>query len=185
MLLIKKILFFLFTATQWQVILAKIDFDKWDKANEISPFYACKIATTKSAMYCKKDKVKTYNCQCKDVVAFGAMAYCAVKNNVNLKHFVHYYNDRCNRLDIGEFHFTEDDITESYSNVTKYIKKASEVPKYNVTGDILRTPIAYKQKTYDLAYKAYHDNIQNHSWGIIFGLIFLGFWLFYFVVFGM
>ena len=185
MLLIRKILFFIFAATQLQEVLAKIEFDKWDKASEMTPFYACKVATTKMAMYCKKDKIKSYNCQCKDVVAFGAMSYCAIENNVNLDHYLYYYNQRCNSLDIGKFHFTEDDVRESYSNVTKYIKKASEVPKYNVSNDVLRTPIAYKQKTYDLAYEAYYDNRQNHSWGIIFGLIFLGFWLLYFVLFGV
>ena len=115
MLLIRKILFFIFAATQLQEVLAKIEFDKWDKASEMTPFYACKVATTKMAMYCKKDKIKSYNCQCKDVVAFGAMSYCAIENNINLDHYLYYYNQRCNALDIGKFHFTEDDVRKSLS----------------------------------------------------------------------
>ncbi|KAL6933481.1 hypothetical protein ACO0R3_001253 [Hanseniaspora guilliermondii] len=185
MLIFKRFFSLLFAAAQLQVILAKIEFDKWDKASEMTPFYACKVATTKTAMYCKKDTIKKYECQCKDVVAFGAMSYCAIENDVNLHHFVSYFNQRCNRLNKGDFHFTVDDVKESYNNVTKYIKKVSEVPKYNATKKIMRTPIAYEQENYNLAYKAYYTNRQNHSWGIIFGLIFLGFWLFYFVMLGL
>ena len=185
MLVFKRFFSLLFVAAQLQVVLGKIEFDKWDQAKEITPFYACKVATSKSAMYCKKDTIKKYNCQCTDVVAFGAMSYCAVENNVNLHHFVTYFNQRCNKLDIGNFHFTVDDIKESYSNVTKYIKNVTDVPKFNVSKTVMRTPIAFKQKNYDLAYKAYYTNRQNHSWGIIFGLIFLGYWLLHFVVLGL
>ncbi len=34
--------------------------------------------------------------------------------------------------------------------------------------DVLKNPIAYKQKTYDLAYEAYYDTTDRITLGIIF-----------------
>ena len=178
-------LFFIRFAFFFVVAAAKVDFSKWEKASEISPFYGCKVANTETARYCELDAQYYYECQCDDVVAFGAMAYCAVENSVNLDHFVKYFNTECNALLTKKYDITTQDITEAYQNASKYIKSLSDFPNFNYTADVMRTPIKVSQSSYDLAHRTYYDFYQNTSWGIIFGLIFLGFWLLYFLLFGM
>ncbi|SGZ39599.1 uncharacterized protein HGUI_01799 [Hanseniaspora guilliermondii] len=167
------------------VVAAKVEFSKWENAKQISPFYACKVANTETAKYCELDAQYYYECQCDDVVAFGAMAYCAVENSVNLNDFVKYFNTECNALLTKKYDITKEDITQAYQNASKYVKTLSDFPNFNYTADIMRTPIKPSQSLYDLAHRTYYDFYENTSWGIIFGIIFLGFWLFYFLVFGL
>ncbi|KKA01053.1 hypothetical protein D499_0AU00110 [Hanseniaspora uvarum DSM 2768] len=186
MLLSTKLFVFLVAAAfNFHVVAAKVSFAKWETASEISPFYGCKVAVTETAKYCETDDQYIYGCQCDDVVAFGAMAYCAMENNVNLDHFLKYFNTECNALLVKKYDFTKQDIEDSYKNTSKYIKTIADFPNFNYTTDILRTPVKTPQLCYSLAYRTYYDYYQNCSWGIVFGAIFLGFWLFYFVVFGM
>lgn len=168
---------------QAKILTASYVFEKWYLAEKLAPLYGCKYATTAVALYCADDMQYYFNCQCEDVVAIGAMSYCAIENNVNLHDFVSNYNDNC--VELGYPAFTVDDIKTAYENATKYIKTVEEYGTFNYTTDILRTPIAFEAADYTLGYDTYYYFYQNYSWGIIFGLIFLAFWVLVFVFGGI
>lgn len=162
------------------LLRAAVVFEKWYKGNMLSPFYGCKYAVTNVARYCETDMQYYLDCQCEDVVALGAMSYCAIENNVNLKDFVENFNENC--VPLGYDAFTVDDIKASYDNATKYIETVEQYGTFNYTLDVVRVPISFEAADYKLGYQTYYDYYQNCSWAIIFGLVLLGFWLLIFTM---
>lgn len=140
-----RLLLSLYFLSQLNNCMAKVTFERWDKAKKMSPFYGCKYAVTIVAKYCDSDDQCDFQCQYTDVVALGAMEYCSMINNVCLDDFVFYYNTECDSLKLKKFDFNKELIITAYENATKYIKTENNDDK------IPRVPIAFQAKDYKMA----------------------------------
>ena len=153
----------------------------WWKANQLSVGRACKTAVTNAAIYCKGDNTVEYDCQCADVVAMGAYAFCGYTETeghpASRKRFEDYFISFCPN-------YTHQMIADSYANVTNYIKNSTEISGFNRTIPS-RVPVLYSKARYTIVYKSVYQRFLNNDYGIIFGSALVGYWAAIFAVFAI
>ncbi|SCU84418.1 LADA_0D01574g1_1 [Lachancea dasiensis] len=132
---------------------------------------SCKMALSSTALFCKKDTAKSYDCYCDNSNAIGSFFYCGhehLESNKDIEGLEDFFQSHCPNT-------TVEDMRSAYKNASNHMVNTTQLSDFNASKPV-DFPVYVSPSLYDLSYRSYSAKYTNYDHGYRWGAALVGYW---------